>query len=146
MEATNLSTQLHLVRIKVLKGLNPYDAIESLSWSGLPNALMIKYRWYFEYRQALLKVKYPKNKVTLERHTYQPQTSNEKEQARTRLKNLAAARQRKITEISRKIAAAKKDWRQLFPIEEHPHYSQAKSKLYRLQTEKAEYEQQLKKL
>lgn len=139
----NLSTQLHRITIKVLRGLNPYDTIEKLSWDGLSNDLMIRWRWYFEYRQALLKVQYPKKKVELIHFRYQPETETEKEQAATRLKNLITARKRKITEVSRKIEEAKLRWTELFPIEDHPNYQKAMEKLFRLRSEKVDYEKQL---
>lgn len=139
----NLSTQLHRITIKVLRGLNPYDTIEKVVWDGLPNDLMIRWRWYFEYRQALLKVKYPRKKVELIHFRYQPETQTEKEQAATRLKNLISARKRKITEVSRKIEEAKESWTELFPIEAHPNYQRAMEKLFRLKNEMQEYKNQL---
>lgn len=139
----NLSTQLHRITIKVLKGYNPHDTLEKVCWDGLSNQLMIKYRWYFEYRQALLKVKYPRKKVDMVHFRYQPETVSEKEQAATRLNNLIVARKRKITEITRKIEEAKSSWTELFPLEDHPNYQRAMDKLCRLKSEQAEYQTKL---
>jgi len=142
----NISTQLHRMTVKVLRGYNPHDTIEKLVWDGLSNQLLIRYRWYFEYRQALLKVQYPKNKVLLEHFRYQPESQSEIEQSVLRVQNLIVARKRKITEVSNKLKEAKASWTELFPLDQHPNYQKAMEKLFRLRQEKAEYEAQLKKL
>lgn len=50
--------------IKVHAGEYPTsDIIEVYRWSGFKFTLFFKWKWYFEYRAALLRVKYPKNHI-----------------------------------------------------------------------------------
>jgi hypothetical protein len=140
----DLLNQLHRINIKVLKGLNPYEAIEEVSWDGLRNDLMFKYQWYFEYRHALLKVKHPKRKVILNHFRYQPETETELQRLQTSLTNRIAAKNRKITEINNKIEALKAGWTELFPLEDHVNYKRALQKIDRLACEKEDLMRQLK--
>ena len=146
MTIKEMANQLHRVHIKVLKGLNPYDVIEELCWDDLPNQMIFKWMWYFKYRQALLQVKYPRKRVVMERRKYQPETTTEKERLLTRLQNKHRAKKGKITQYTNKIELAIKDWKQLFPIEEHPQYIKAIDKLTRLRREEKELVSEIRDL
>lgn len=106
-------------------------------WDGLTFELACKYRWYFEYRAALLKVSNPKEKVD---YTWGPYQKEELLDSPP-VKNLIIARKRKITEFENKIVAYKTDYNELFPIEEtyiwkelHRRADKAKNELAELQT------------
>lgn len=135
---SGLQTQLHVIRVKVLRGLNPFECLEILEWTGLSNEMLIKWRWYFEYRQALLKVKYPKLKVEMSDCVYQPETLCDKEIVAKKLRNKLIAKKRKITEFTRKMNHAKDNWNELFPIEENPVFLKVSEKLNRLICERDE--------
>lgn len=142
----DISTQLHRITIKILNSANTHHAFRQMTWDGLSNDIMIRWQWYFRYRQALWQVEHPRKRVIMERYTYQPETITERQQAAVRLKNRITARKRKITEIKNKIKLARQSWSEIFPMEEHPYYHQAAQKLQRLQREEKEMREQYKKL
>ena len=131
----SLKDQLHRITITVRKGYNPFDYVERISWDGINNDLMLKYKWYFDYRHALLKVKYPRKIVDMHHYAYQPETTTELERHETRIKNLILAKRRKITEINNRLRQAEYNWCQLFPITEDVFYKKAVEKLDRLKCE-----------
>ena len=131
----DLKNQLHRVTIGVRAKINPFDCIETLSWDGLTNELMFKYKWYFDYRHALLKVKYPRKTVDFIHYRYTPETTTELERAETRKKNMIAAKRRKITEIENRIREEQQKWSELFPLADHVNYKKAVEKMNRLKFE-----------
>lgn len=94
-----------------------------------------RWKWYFEYRAALLRVKHPKAFVKLETGPYQyilPENDY-----REKVKNRYLSDKRQLTRFENKLKQLRKHWNQLFPIEEHPDYIKINAKL-------KEYSEQLK--
>ena len=96
-------------------------------------AFFMKWKWYFEYRAALLKVKNPKTPVELYITSYEyelPRDIYEK-----RLKSIIKSRKGSLTTFNRKLDSAKKNWNSLFPIENDPNYCKVIQKQQRLEKE-----------
>ena len=105
--------------------------IEVLRWDSLPFKLRMKYNWYFEYRAALLKVKYPKYEVRLV-------SFDEKASGKIVLsenENLVISKKRTLSKYFNKLKAFEKDYVSLFPINEDPEYLKALAKVQRLEQE-----------
>jgi len=103
---------------------------------------IIRWKWYFKYRAALLQVKYPRGFVEFTHGGYDyvlPEDVHKK-----KVYNLLVAAKRKRTEFENKITHARKNWCELFPIEDHPQWVKVEEKLEyyekRVVTLKNEYE------
>jgi len=142
----HLDLQLVRVTIIVQRRSNPYEFIEKYEWRELSPGMLVKWRWYFDYRQALLKVKYPKKKVRMDVYYYLPETRSDKEILKQRIKNLIVAKKRKVTEVDRLIQNAVKNWDEIFPIEDHPYWKKAQAKLQRVRDQQRKYEEMLEQL
>ncbi len=87
----------------------------------------MKWKWYFEYRAALLRVKEPRAYVEYIHGNYEyilPEDIY-----RAKLKNLIRAAKSERTQVRRAIANAKRNWSEMFPIEEHPKWGATIAKL-----------------
>jgi len=82
--AENANIKLFLVRVVVMKGYRSGEYIEVLEWTDLPFKVLIKWKWYFEYRKALLKVKHPRLKVELHQYDYIPESLKGQKQTGTK--------------------------------------------------------------
>jgi len=87
----------------------------------------MRWEWYFKYREALLRVKYPKGYVELSHAGYD--YTLPEEDYKKKLKNLLSAARRKKSEFEKKIEYARKSWDELFPIEDHPKWKKVMEKL-----------------
>lgn len=101
------------------------DIIEVLRWEDLPFRLALRWHWYFEYRAALMKVKYPRHEVD---HRWGHMEPSEVQMERMK-RNKEIARKRKITELENKLKRMRENWNELFPVEEHPLFKSLKYKL-----------------
>ncbi|MBA4304637.1 MAG: hypothetical protein C0424_10470 [Sphingobacteriaceae bacterium] len=110
-------------------------AVCRLFWSDMRFELLCKWRWYFEYRAALLKVQHPRHEV-VQRWGSQEPTKKTEDQIKA---NLIAAKKRKITELSNKLELARKHWNQLFSIEDDPIHKKHAAKIERLRMELQEF-------
>lgn len=86
-----------------------------------------RWRWYFEYRAALLKVKYPKSFVQLNQGNYE--YTLPVEELYKKLDNKIRGAKGKITELERKRNELQANWRELFPIEQHPDWPRLLNKI-----------------
>lgn len=89
----------------------------------------IRWKWYFEYREALIRVRNPRSFVRLSHGSYEfklPEDVYKK-----KIKDLLSAAKRKRTEFQRKIDYARENWNELFPIDEHPKWIKVEEKLKR---------------
>lgn len=86
-----------------------------------------RWRWYFKYRAALIQVQNPKAGVELNMGAYKYTLPDDEYEAK--LKNLILAAKRKITEFQRKIDHARRNWNEIFPIEENPLWLKVQEKL-----------------
>jgi len=125
----NILDVVHYYSIKVYD--DKRNLIEFFLWSGMKWNIRIKYDWYFNYRAALLQVKYPKYKILTS-------MGNEPASFKTLLeiKNSKIIRKKaKITELKNKLKKAIDKWDCLFPIEEDIFYQQAVKKIAKLEFE-----------
>lgn len=92
-----------------------------------------RWRWYFEYRAALLKVKHPKSYVQLNQGNYEYVLPED--ELRTKLENKIRAAKSMVTQIDRKMQNLIDNWSELFPIDHHPDWTKIvqKKDYYRLQ-------------
>ena len=114
------------------------SVIEYWRWEGLRYDTFIRFLWYFEYRYALLRVKYPKNYIQHNQFT----TELTEKSASDLLKSKISTKKRKITEFENKLLMAENGWQQLFPISEDALYIKAAGKIARLKVELGELEKQ----
>ena len=96
-----------------------------------------RWKWYFEYRAALLRVKYPKGYIKLETGTYEYVLPEDKYLEKVRNSYLSDKRQ--LTKFKNQLNAIRKNWNELFPIEENPDWIKVTKKLewYQSQYEKS---------
>jgi hypothetical protein len=105
--------------------------IEFFIWKDFSFEQYLKWKWYFEYRYALLRIKYPKNCIeykTIKR----PLNALE---AVDHLKNKIIGKKRTITKYKNKLLEFSSNWNSLFPIEADLLYINATQKIQRLVTE-----------
>ena len=98
------------------KGILEKKEVEFLKWFFFNDKLCKRWRWYFKYRAALLQVKYPKYDVELKFSTSDLQS---KEQELNLLERRIIAKKRKVTEVQNKINLFKKNYSELFSIDEN---------------------------
>lgn len=92
-----------------------------------------KWKWYFEYRAALYKVQNPRLDVHYEYGAYE--YTLPEDDYRQKLKNLERKRKAQLTEFTCKLENIRKNWNELFPLEDHPQYKKIQEKLQRLERE-----------
>lgn len=93
----------------------------------------VRWKWFFEYRAALLKVKNPRALVDYFQGVYDYELPED--ELRKKLENKIRAAKGKITEFNRKLKKLIDSWSELFPIEYHPEWTKIvqKKDYYRLQ-------------
>lgn len=96
-----------------------------LSYRDLPFFVRMKYDWYFNYRAALLQVKYPRAYVRIDVVRATPNTKRQIDV----LKQRVSAAQGQVTKIENLLTKARDHWNSLFPIEDDHLYKRAMSKL-----------------
>ena len=125
--------------IKVYDGRYPTDRVlKILKWENFTFQLFCKYRWYFEYRYALLRVQYPKNLIE---HNQLRRELNEKEIVDS-MKNKIIGKKRTITKYKNKLLLFKQNWVSLFSFEDYEPYIAAVAKIARLEKELIELEKE----
>lgn len=101
-----------------------------------------RWKWYFEYRAALLRVKYPKAFIQLSHGPYMYQYPEDLYKVKVR--NRYRSDKTQLTKLNNMIVAVQKNWNELFPIEENPNYTKLMDKYnyYKKQVEisQAEYD------
>ncbi len=110
------------------------NVIKFIKWENLSFELFCKYKWYFEYRYALLRVEHPRVLIV---HQQFKRELNEKEKTDF-LKNRIIGKKRTITKYKNKLAIYEKNWNSLFPINDDELYQKALQKIARLETELSE--------
>lgn len=126
----NVNDRVHWYMIKVKTKMGG-DLVEWIKWEGLPWATRCKFNWYFNYRAALLQVKYPKYEVE-KSWGNEPATGKTAKQI---LKQKVSAKKGQLTKFRSLLFQARANWDQLFPIEEDPDYQRAKAKVDRIEKE-----------
>lgn len=112
---------------------------QKLRWADLPWPVRAKWDWYFKYRAALAQVQHPRWDV----HLAWGSDIATPVQAATHRRNVLRARKAKITEIANKLERARREWKQMFPIENEAFWQKATAKLERLKGELAELEMEV---
>jgi hypothetical protein len=102
---------------------NPMQIEQKIVWEGLTLQMVLKWKWYFEYRQALLKVKHPKQKVELRMGSYQVPAREPEFRKRY------YARKGKLSKVLNDFDKVKREWNSLFPIEADPRYRRTVEKI-----------------
>jgi len=92
-----------------------------------------RWKWFFDYRAALLRVKHPKAYIEITSGPYQ-YTPPEEEVAKL-IADKIRGKKAMITKVENRINQAKQEWNELFPIEENMHYQKALFKLETLNKE-----------
>lgn len=103
----------------------------------------MRWKWYFQYRGALLRVQNPHAYIELSHGSYEYELPEDK--YRRKVYNLLLAAKRKLTQYLRQIEYVKVNWDELFPMEEHPKWIKVQAKLTyyeeRVQVLSKEYEE-----
>lgn len=119
--------------------------IYRLEWFGITFNVLSKWRWYFDYRHAMLKVQYPKNEVK----TYISQIEPNKKTTSNFLKDKIAGKKRVITKTSNELRLHKQ-WlldNDIFGLSgDDGRIEKAEAKIKKNQNELKELENQLKNL
>jgi len=101
-----------------------------------------RWKWFFEYKAALLRVKFPKAYIKLETGPYEYILPEDKYKEKVKNNYLSAKRQ--LTKFQNQLNSICQSWNELFPIEENPDWIKVQSKLdyYKayLNSAKFEYE------
>lgn len=120
----------------------PYTVLEYYKWENLSFELFIKYKWYFEYRYALLRVKYPKFRIE---HNQLKRDLNQKEK-KSLFENRLIGKKRTLTKYRNALKLFEQNWSSLFPIMEDEQYQMALVKISRVENDLKEMELNFKKL
>jgi len=131
-----MNSTLKFYRVTVTGGFR-YRAIEDvrLTWDNLPPAVLMKWKWYFQYRLHLLYVQHPRGYFHLSVSVIEPDSRT----ADTFKANMIRRRRGQITAIETKLQKARDSWTQLFPIEDEELYIRACAKHARLIRELNEF-------
>ena len=101
-----------------------------------------RWKWFFEYRAALLRVKYPKAFIEYTHSPYEYVLPEEK--YREKVKNQYLSDKCQLTKFQNKLNYVLANWNELFPIEENPNWKKIVEKMNyyqeRLRISTEEYE------
>ena len=112
--------------IKVYNGEYQTSGIKEVyRWDSFKFSQFVKWKWYFEYRVALLRVKYPRNHIDA-RQFDEPLTQKTKMEI---LKAKISSQKAQVTKIKNAIKKYEQHWDELFPIEDDIMYNKALNKL-----------------
>jgi hypothetical protein len=122
-----------LFGIQLFVGVHGIHRRHHRSWTGYKFQQMMRWKWYFDYQAALLKVANPKQDIEMRIYDYIiiPQEEIDAKRLRNKIianKGKLTAAHNKIKAIHQRMDAAKLRWNQLFPIEESPAWLQAVQK------------------
>lgn len=113
------STVLYYFRIEVYESGS--IQVEQLFWNDLPYYIRTKYDWYFEYRAALLRIKYPRYRHVIIMGSYRKETKDIVKIKETQLKKAIT----RVSFMERNLELYRLMYCELFPIEDDPNYKKA---------------------
>lgn len=87
----------------------------------------MRWKWFFEYRAALLRVQNPRAFVELTHGSYVYVFPED--EYKEKVNNLLLAAKRNLTKFKRQIDEARNNWNEFFPIEDHPKWKKVQDKL-----------------
>lgn len=137
----NVNERVHWFLIRVTTKLGG-DLVEWMKWEGLPWDVRCKWDWYFKYRAALMKVKYPRYEVTT---SWGNEPANGKT-LKQLLKQKVSSKKGQLTKFKSLLYQARMNWTELFPIDNEPDYQKAKAKVERIEKEYEQLIDELNKL
>ena len=116
--------------------------VEQLFWNDLPTWIRSKYDWYFHYRAALLRIKYPKYRHVVDYGTYQKKTKDIIKIKEIQLKKAIT----RVATYERNLELYRQSYSALFSIEEDPDYKSALNVLWNKKTNVEKIKEELKQL
>lgn len=111
---------------------------------GLTFQIFNKWRWYFNYREALYRVQNPRHYVLLSSGSYD-YVALADEQLK-RLTDKVKGAKAMVTKCENLLKKAKENWHELFPIEDEEMYKKAILKINKHKHELMLYENELSQL
>lgn len=128
--------------VKILFSENGYASLADVRYyrNEMKPDFFVRWRWYFEYRAALLRVKHPKSFIKIESGPYEyvlPEA-----EYRAKVRNAYLSNKRQYTKALNLLNSIRQNWSELFPIEDNPEWSKVQRKLmyYKLRLEESEKE------
>lgn len=91
-----------------------HTRLKTIFWRGYTFAQYTRWAWYFQYRYALLRVEYPKNRI--DNICYQTELSDF--QTKNLIKNKISSKKRKITILKNNLDDMVKKWSSLFSMDD----------------------------
>lgn len=135
------STQVFRVCIRCCDSPRFDDLIDSLVYENLRFEIVMKFKWFFEYRAALMKVKNPKSYVDLKI----TKSNAEGQKMIDILKNRTPSKLGQVTKVKNAIEKYAREWNSLFPIDEDQYYQKAIKKLEMKKMELALHLEEIRK-
>lgn len=117
------NVDFYLYAVKIIAGSQQGLAQTVYFKDGLRFELVSKWKWYFEYREALIKVANPKHYVNLSIVKYE-YLSNEEAEIKARKNTITSKKatitkwENKVSDYHEQVKKYKDSWSSLFPIEE----------------------------
>lgn len=118
------------VNLKVYSRRPQEIECECRLWRGMTLSHLMRWKWFFIYRAALLQIKYPRFEVELSSYSYQLDGRNKEEVLADMRKKRITTCKRMITKISNQLTRYEaEENKKLLPNFENPAYLKAKKKL-----------------
>jgi hypothetical protein len=152
--AFEVTPMIFFFRINVFKNGRAAGVDETILWEDKDLMRFMRWRWFMNYRAALLQVKYPRAIVEVNKGRRVELTEEEKfEVIKTRLKNRITARKRKITEWQNKLKKFEEEWDKKYAQElfsplyvEDPNFDKAMNKIAHSKKQLIELQEEYKNL
>lgn len=96
---------------------------------------MCRWKWYFHYREALVRIKTPRHFTELLIGSYEPDKLTATQIKAKRLRDRIISKKGKITEKKNLLRKALENWNSFLPIEEDPIWPKAVAKIESLKCE-----------
>lgn len=135
MEAELIPAKQTRIFVKILHSRNHYKSLAEVVYfrNEMTVQFYQRWRWYFEYRAALLRVNNPKGYTEIQQGTYE-YVLQEDEIAK-KLEDKIRGKKAKITQVKNKVKAIMAGWNELWPIEENENYKQALIRISEMEAE-----------
>lgn len=123
------------IYVKILHSRNHYKAIANVVYfrNEMTVPFYQRWKWYFEYRAALLIIKNPKAYTELQHGTYQYILKDD--EILKKKEDKIRGKKANITKLKNKVKEIKIQWNELWPIEENENYKKALAKISVMEAE-----------
>lgn len=108
----DISAKLYRVTVSVRVKRQYAEHVEKIVWRGMSFQHMQRWEWYFRYREALLRVRYPRHYIEYGVYSYMPAGSESVNMDAHRL----ALAKRQLTKFRLKIADKREQWLRSDPM------------------------------